>query len=75
MTIALQLAERIAATTFASLPPDAVHWAKVGILDTVGCILAGADEPCARIVARQATIGTSGGDCLVFGAGRRSMPR
>ena len=74
MTIAETLADRIAAVTFESLPPDAVHWAKVAILDTVGCILAGADEPCARIVGRQATIGTSGGDCLVFGQDRRVGP-
>lgn len=74
MTIAETLAERIAAVTFESLPPDAVHWAKVAILDTVGCILAGANEPCARIIGRQATIGTTGGDCLVFGHDRRVGP-
>ena len=39
------------------LPPEAVHWAKVAILDTVGCTLAGATEPCARIVDRVATGG------------------
>ena len=64
MTIAETLAERVAAVTFESLPADAVHWAKVAILDTVGCILAGANEPCAQIIGRQATIGTTGGDCL-----------
>ena len=74
MTIAETLAERIAAVTFESLPPDAVHWAKVAILDTVGCILAGANEPCAQIIGRQATIGTTGGDCLVFGHDRRVGP-
>ena len=52
MTIAETLAERIAAVRFDALPPDAVHWARVAILDTVGCTLAGASEPCARIVAR-----------------------
>lgn len=74
MTIALALGEHIAATRFADLPDAAVHWAKVGILDTVGCILAGAREPCAVIIGRQATIGASGGQCLVFGHDRRVGP-
>lgn len=74
MTIAEALAERIAAVRFEGLPPEAVHWAKIGILDTVGCILAGAHEPCAQIIGRQATIGTSGGDCLIFGHDRRVGP-
>jgi 2-methylcitrate dehydratase PrpD len=51
-----------------------LHWAKVAILDTDGCTLAGANEPCARIIGRVATTGTAGGDCLVFGTGRRVGP-
>jgi len=51
MMIAEILAERIASVRFEALPDDAVHWARVAILDTVGCTLAGASEPCARIVA------------------------
>jgi 2-methylcitrate dehydratase PrpD len=74
MTIALALGARIAGTRFQHLPEAAVHWAKVGILDTVGCILAGAHEPCALIIGRQATIGTTGGQCLVFGHDRRVGP-
>jgi 2-methylcitrate dehydratase PrpD len=74
MTIAEGLAERIVTVTYDSLTPDAVHWAKVAVLDTVGCTLAGANEPCARIIGRAATIGASGGDCLVFGTGRRVAP-
>ena len=74
MTIATTLAGRIAAVSFDALPPDAIHWAKVAVLDTVGCILAGAHEPCATIIGRQATIGTTGGQCLVFGHDRRVGP-
>lgn len=74
MTIATTLGERIASVTFDALPADAVRWAKIAVLDTVGCILAGAHEPCATIVARQATIGTTGGQCLVFGDDRRVGP-
>ncbi len=73
-TIAETLAECIANVTFDALPDDAVHWAKVAILDTVGCTLAGAREDCARIVGQVATIGASGGDCLVFGTDRRVSP-
>ncbi len=74
MTIAESLAERIATVTFEALPDEAVHWAKVAVLDTVGCTLAGANEDCARIIGHAATIGTSGGDCLVFGTSRRVAP-
>jgi 2-methylcitrate dehydratase PrpD len=53
------------------LPDSAVHWAQVAILDTVGCTLAGASEPCARIVAR---VTASNGPCLVFGTDQRVAP-
>ncbi len=71
MTIAESLAERIACVRYDALPEDAVHWARVAILDTVGCTLAGASEPCARIVAR---VTASNGPCLVFGTDQRVAP-
>jgi 2-methylcitrate dehydratase PrpD len=71
VTLAEALAERIASVRFDILPPDAVHWAQVAILDTVGCTLAGASEPCARIVSR---VAASSGRCLVFGTGNRVAP-
>ena len=52
MTIAETLAKRIASVRYEALPDEALHWANVAIMDTVGCILAGADEPCARIAGR-----------------------
>jgi len=36
MTLTQELAKRINALRYEDLPPEAVHWAKVGILDTVG---------------------------------------
>ncbi len=72
MSIAESLADRITGVRYEQLPDQAVHWAKVAILDTVGCTLAGADEPCARIVDRVTTGGASGGDCLIFGSARRA---
>ena len=44
MPFALELARRINALHYEDLPPEAVHWAKVGILDTVGVTLAGSDS-------------------------------
>ena len=52
MTIAFELAQRITALDYDSLPSAAVQWAKVGILDTVGVTLAGNNDPSATIVAR-----------------------
>jgi 2-methylcitrate dehydratase PrpD len=68
MTIALDLAERIHASTYDGLPAAAVAWAKMGILDTVGVTLAGSVEPCAQIVLR---VAASSGQALVFGSARR----
>ncbi len=69
MTIARDLAQRINALRYDTLPPDAVHWAKVGILDTIGVTLAGSNDPSATIVA--ATLGSGGGASLVYGTTQR----
>jgi 2-methylcitrate dehydratase PrpD len=72
MTIIDGIAERICGITYAGLPPEAVHWAKAAILDTVGVTLAGASELCAQIVER--VLASGGGECLVFGSRRRAAP-
>ena len=75
MTLALELAKRISALRYEELPPEAVRWAKVGILDTIGVTLTGADEECTRIVAGVAGVtlrGGPGGAALVFGRGARA---
>jgi 2-methylcitrate dehydratase PrpD len=69
MQLAHELARRSAALRFEDLPADAVHWAKIGILDTVGVTLAGSVEPCAQIVRKLAG---NGGQSLVFGSGERT---
>ena len=73
MTIIESIAERIGAIRYDGLPSEAVHWAKVAILDTVGVTLAGTREPCAQIVER--VLATSGGECLIFGTDRHAAPR
>ena len=62
MALALELAQRINAITFNALPPEAVHWAKVGILDTVGVTLAGSREDAARLVEKVLTRGGGTGN-------------
>ena len=70
-TIAEGLAGRIQSVAFGGLTADAPHWAKIAVLDTVGCTVASAHEDCARIIAQTATDGTSGGARLAFGTNRR----
>ena len=71
MQLAHELARRSAALRFADLPPQAVHWAKLGVLDTVGVTVAGSAEPAAQILGAVASSGA--GASLVFGtAGRTS---
>jgi 2-methylcitrate dehydratase PrpD len=72
MTIATELAGLICDVTFAALPAEAVHWARVGILDTVGVTLAGAAEPCAVLVRRVAS--PAQGRALLFGTALRTAP-
>ena len=74
MTIADGLAERIHTVRHDTLPEDALHWARVAILDTVGVTLAGASEPCARIAARVLTGNAPTGPSLIFGTDRRAPP-
>lgn len=66
MPFALDLAKLINATNYDNLPPETRHWAKVGILDTVGVTIAGAADPSARICAR--SLGSASGPAYVFGS-------
>ncbi|MFM0298997.1 MmgE/PrpD family protein [Paraburkholderia sediminicola] len=72
MSIAQILGARIAAFSFADVPDAARHWARIGIIDTVGVTLAGAPEPCARMARAVATPST--GDALLFGRRERIRP-
>jgi 2-methylcitrate dehydratase PrpD len=72
MTLALELARRINDISYDELPDAAIHWAKVGILDTIGVTLAGAREEAARIAA--GTLSSGAGPSLVFGGEKRVSP-
>lgn len=71
-TIAARLAEHIHAVRWEDLPADAVHWAKIGILDTVAVTLAGAPEACTRIALGLPGVADAPGPALVYGHGRRA---
>ena len=72
MTLLEQIAEKIGAIRYKDLPCEAIEWAKIAILDTVGVTLAGAGEDCARIVEQ--TLGGARGECLIFGGDHRMGP-
>jgi 2-methylcitrate dehydratase PrpD len=68
-TFAGQLAARIVAMDGLALPPEAIYWSKIGLLDTVGVTLAGAREGCARILGE---VLASQGSCVVIGTDTRA---
>jgi 2-methylcitrate dehydratase PrpD len=67
MSVAEKVAERIAHTRYEDLPDEAIHWAKVAILDTLGVTVAGSVEPLSKIV--KDVLNEEGGqpECTVLG--------
>ncbi len=70
MTIAAEFAKHILATRYEDLPPQAIHWARIGLLDTVGVTIAGSRDDSARIVSKVTT--GSSGKSLLFGQDKRT---
>ncbi len=66
------LGVRVANLAYADLPADAVRWARVGVLDTVGVTLAGAIEPCATILSQ--ALSSAHGPSVVFGTAEKRHP-
>ncbi|HTJ99652.1 MAG TPA: MmgE/PrpD family protein [Bordetella sp.] len=66
--LARELGRRVAAMNYDSLPEDAIRWARVGLLDTVGVTLAGAHEDAPRLAAQ--ALDTQDGPALVLGTRR-----
>ena len=67
--LAQALGARVAAFQWRDVPSEALRWAKVGILDTVGVTLAGSRQPAPRLVAR--SLDLAQGPSLLFGEARR----
>lgn len=74
MTFAQQLAKCVNLLRYENLPPEAVHWAKVGILDTIGVALAGVREDASGIVRRLTLRGAASGRSVVWGTDARLGP-
>jgi 2-methylcitrate dehydratase PrpD len=66
---ARELGDRVAALAYEQLPPDALRWARMGILDTIGVTLAGAREDAPRIAGEACEL--HDGPALVLGTRRR----
>jgi 2-methylcitrate dehydratase PrpD len=66
---ARELATRALQLSWDDLPEEALHWAKVGVLDTIGVTLAGAREPAAQLAAR--SLDLAPGPSVVLGSARR----
>ena len=69
MGIAKILAERISASRYEDLPPEAIYWCKVAVMDTVGVALAGAREPAPNVL--RDVLMPTGGPSLVYGTNQR----
>ena len=72
VAITQQLAERILSLTYAELPEKAIHWAKIGLLDTLGVTVAGAIEPCTSKALAVQGIADAAGPSVIIGQGRRT---
>jgi len=69
------LGQFVASLTFDKLPPEAAGVVRLGFTDCIATMLAGAQEPVARITREQlGTRGAKGEARLVFGAERASAP-
>lgn len=66
--LARELGRRVAALAYEDLPPEAIHWARVGLLDTVGVTVAGAHEDAPRLASQ--ALDTQDGRALVLGTRR-----
>ena len=71
MALARKLAERIANLQYDDLPPEAVYWSRIAVLDTVGVMLAGAADDAPRIVEDVLDL-QNNGPCLIFGTRHRA---
>jgi len=71
MNLARRLAEWIVATRYDALPPQAVRWGKVALLDTLGVTLAGSVEEAPAIVGDVLGLQSGDGPCLILGGSRR----
>jgi len=73
MKLARYFAERITALRYEDLPPEAVYWSKVAVMDTLGVMLAGSCEEAPHLLEDVLDL-NGAGDCLLVGGARRASP-
>ncbi|MCC7082405.1 MAG: MmgE/PrpD family protein [Burkholderiales bacterium] len=73
MSLAVAIASQAAALDVAHMPAEAVDWAKVAIIDAIGCALAGAGEDASKIALRVCLAPGGGGaaTCAALGVAER----
>ncbi len=74
MTLSAQLARRITAMQYADLPAEAIRWAKISLVDTLGCAFAGIDEDTARIARKVLAGARDSGPSLIWGTAQHALP-
>jgi len=72
MGLSADLAKRIGAFSYDDVTEQALHWARIGLIDYAGVTLAGSTEPSGKIAAVVVDAAEQAGDCLVFGTNRRT---
>jgi 2-methylcitrate dehydratase PrpD len=71
MSISLEIARRSIALDAPAFPEDALEWARVAIIDMIGCALAGAPDEATEIALAATVPPGSTGDATVIGRGER----
>lgn len=69
MTLARHIAERIVAMRADNLPPAALQWSKVAVMDTLGVALAGVAEDAPVTLAQVIGVQTTGGEAFMHKQG------
>ncbi|MEL0107719.1 MAG: MmgE/PrpD family protein [Rhodospirillales bacterium] len=73
-TVAQELAARINGLRYEDYPQEAIDWAKIAVLDTLGVSLAGAPEETTQIPMKVLGAAQHAGPSLVWGSGTRTSP-
>ena len=73
-TVSQELAARINGLKYEDYPQEAIDWAKVAVLDTLGVALAGAPEETTQIPIKVLGSGQAPGPSLIWGSGMRTTP-
>lgn len=72
MTVAAEFARRIHALRYEEFPEEALRWARIGILDTFGVLLAGSTHENVAILST--ALAPESGPCTVLGTAQRCGP-